>query len=116
MNWNPTPPAVAIEPSGVAQDPSLPATAIAFFTNRMADGVSAAHALEFVNSIVLFSGEFGGATATLEVSLDGANYVPVSGGQVVTPQSLVLEIPGRCWLRASITGATGSTDITIAMN
>lgn len=62
---------------------------------------------------VIAQGTFGGATVTLEASVDDVVWVAIASGTFTAAGTLRLQLGETMSLRAVITSASGSTSITV---
>ena len=89
---------------------------MALLTNQTSNGSGTG--VEHTSSTVAHvTGTFDGATVSLEVSLDNSTWVKpdnIKGcGQTGSPAAILINHVGTYYLRASVSNAQGSTDITV---
>jgi|SRR3990172_941617 len=97
------------------------ADVVILFSGQTANATSTEKLLDFSSADAQIEafGVFGGASVTLETSTnDGGNYVPLtditrSSVIIVAPEMLSAKFSYNTSIRATITGATGSTNITV---
>lgn len=86
------------------------------FQNRTTNGASAALAHPGGPALLIVRGTFGGATVTTQVSDDGTNWVDLQFGVFTSATGVVFELPINTLVRVSVSGATGTTSLTVAVN
>jgi hypothetical protein len=87
------------------------------FTNQTTDGTSSDLSFGFPCTVYA-SGVFAGANVKILISAPGGEFVPVINwrpqvGSINTPDAFVVEPVGSYELRAVLSGANSSTDVTI---
>lgn len=85
---------------------------IALFSARATDGTSTAFSVETSRGAVAITGTFGGATVSLEASIDGGTTF-VSCTSVTAAAIKAFQAMRRIFIRAVISGAGASTSITV---
>ena len=83
------------------------------FDSQTTNGSSAEHiAKRNKAKLVKVGGTFDGATITLEGKDNKGNFIPINGGAFTSAECRLLEaFPEKLTLRATVSGAGGSTSI-----
>ncbi len=63
--------------------------------------------------VIVATGVFGGATVTIEISGNGVDFAPLTNNTFTTAAAKSENLPNELYIKATITGATGTTDINV---
>lgn len=85
------------------------------FSARTTDGNSSSVAHPGGPVLLIVRGTFGGATVKIQVSDDGTNWVDLQYAAFTAAIATLMELPIGTLIRANISGAGGSTSITVAV-
>lgn len=85
------------------------------FSARTTDGNSSAVSHPGGPVLLIMRGTFGGATVKIQVSDDGTNWVDLQYSAFTAAVAILMELPINTLIRANVSGAGGSTSITVAI-
>lgn len=85
------------------------------FSARTTNGDSASLSHPGGPVLLIVRGTFGGATVKIQVSDDGTNWVDLQYAAFTAAIATLMELPINTLIRANVSGASGSTSITVAI-
>ena len=63
--------------------------------------------------VVVATGTFAGATITITVSGNGVDFAPLTSNTFTAPGVKGENLPNELFIKAEVTGATGTTDVSL---
>ena len=63
--------------------------------------------------VIVGAGSFAGATITITVSGNGVDFAPLASNTFTTPTVKGENLPSELFIKAEVTGATGTTDVSL---